>query len=46
MQWRQNKDKVRSGGEASVIAGSHPEFPMAVRSEYRQEERPKGEDRS
>jgi hypothetical protein len=46
MQRRKNKDKVRSGGEASVIAGSHPEFPMAVRSECRQEERAEEEDRS
>jgi hypothetical protein len=27
------------GGEASVIIGSHPEFPMTVRSQCRQEER-------
>jgi hypothetical protein len=34
------------GGEASVIVGSHPEFPMTVRSQYRQEERADMEDRS
>jgi hypothetical protein len=39
MRRRKNKDKVRSGGEVSVITGSHPEFSMAVRYECRQEER-------
>jgi hypothetical protein len=34
------------GGEASVIVGSHPEFPMTVRSQYRQEECTDMEDRS
>jgi hypothetical protein len=34
------------GGEASVIVGSHPEFPMTVRSQCRQEERTDMEDRS
>ena len=46
MQRRKNKDKVRSGGEVPVIAASHPEFPMVVRSEYRQEEHAEEEDRS
>jgi hypothetical protein len=34
------------GGEASVIVGPHPEFPMTVRSQCRQEERIDMEDRS
>jgi hypothetical protein len=34
------------GGEASVIVGSHPEFLMTIRSQYRQEERADMEDRS
>jgi hypothetical protein len=46
MQQRKNKDKVSSGGEASVIIGSHPEFPMAFKSECRQEECAEEEDRS
>jgi hypothetical protein len=29
-----------------VISGSHPKFPMAVRSEFRQEEHVDMEDRS
>ena len=34
------------GGEALVIIGSHPEFPMTVRSQCRQEESTDMEDRS
>jgi hypothetical protein len=34
------------GGEASVIIGSHPKFPMTVRSQCRQEERIDMENRS
>jgi hypothetical protein len=33
---------VSSGGEATVIIGSHSEFPMTIRSESRQEERKYG----
>jgi hypothetical protein len=46
MQRRQNKDKVRFEGEVPVIAGSHPEFPMVIRSECRQEEGTEEENRS
>jgi hypothetical protein len=41
---QQRSDKGRGG--ASVIVGPHPESPMTVRYEFRQEERTEEEDRS
>jgi hypothetical protein len=42
----ETQEQCKLGGEASVIVASHPEFPMTVKSQCRQEEHADMEDRS